>query len=43
MWTDEVFKHKSSVLIGSFIIAFSGWVFSYLHLFVFLDAFYFIL
>ena len=39
MWTDEVFKHKSSVLIGSFIIAFSGWVFSYLHLFVFLDAF----
>lgn len=39
IWTDNLFKHKSSVLIGSFIIAFSGWVFSYLHLFVFLDAF----
>lgn len=39
LWSDKVFKHKSSVLLGSFTIAFSGWVFSYLHLFIFLDAF----
>ncbi len=38
-WAKEVFKHNTSVLIGGFIISFSGWVFSYLHLYVFLDAF----